>query len=1432
MTKTSKIFRVFFSSTFSDLIEERNALQKKVFPKLKELCAAYNTRFQPIDLRWGIPAEVGLQQLTMQTCLEEINRCQNITPRPNFLILLGERYGWTPPPSKIPKTEYEVISTHLSENEKTLVEEWYKHDENELVKLDNGIITSVYELQPRGEKYSNYDDWKPIEKEIRETLLEVARKSKLPKNEMVKYFASATHQEIVLGALEAPDAETHVHCFFRKTKGLPEGVKSDAFIEPESENRKYLSNLKSELVQRLPSNIHQYKVDLGNLEQKNEYLERFCKDVYEFLSKTILKELEEMSEVSALDEEINVHIEFGKSRTKVFVGRESILKEIVNYVESDDRAPFVVFGEPGSGKSALMAKAYELLKEKEINAEFILRFFSTSVSSSSSIGILRTICEQITNKYGGIEEEIPFEYNKLVKSFNEKLKLVEGGSKAVLILDALDQLSKNDLGRSLGWLPKVLPENVKIIVSVATDAEDIMEILKKKLPKSLYKLEPLSQNEGNEALNTLLKNALRKLQAEQQKGLLEKFSQSGSPLYLKLAFEEARTWNSYDYVSHTTLPLDIEGLIQILFKRLYKNHTKKTVEKVLSYIVAARNGLTEDEILDVLTSDTDYFNWYKEEQSKYHKLPEPRLPWIVWSRLRSDLEPYLTTRGVDHTSTLVFFHRQFNDVIEKISLFKVAEDCHRVLANYFDSVDFYYQRNGRKTPNYRKLSELVYNLMKVRDLRSRLEEILTDFTFIEAKCLAEMITDLITDYDNSLSLDDALWSNLTRIEEFAYLIRNQSHVLKNYPRLSVQLAINQPNSSAVYKAGIKILKSGTYSRPWFDWLNKPQSQDPCLMTFEGHSDWVNDCAFSPDCTKILSASNDGLLKLWDVGTGEDKKTFVGHSFEVTACAFSPDGKNILSGGNDHTMKLWDVETGAEILTFKDHLFGINACTFSPDGKKVLSASDDKSLKLWDAETGSEILTFKGHSHWVHDCAFSPDGKKVLSASNDKTLKLWDVETGAIILTFIGHSSGVKGCAFSPDGKIVLSSCGKLYEGELRLWNTESGVEIKRIQGHSDIVNSCAFSPDGKKIISASFDNTLKLWEVKTGKELNQFLGHSHVVNACAFSPDGKKILSASSDNNLKLWEVIPGAEIKISKGIFSSVMALAFSPDGKKILSASNDKTLKLWNVKTGEELKTFKGHSIGLWDCAFSPDGMRVLSASRDETLKLWNVETGEDLMTFRGHSDGLKGCAFSPDGKKVLSASDDMTLKLWDVKTGNEIRTFKGHSGIVKTCIFSPDGKKIISGSSQKFISASGMPFTGPPDMTLKLWDVKTGKELKTFKGHIDGVRACVFSPDGKKILSASYDKTLKLWDVETGAIIQTFIGHSNWVNDCAFTPNGKKILSVSSDFTLRVWDIETCAELAIFPILGPAFSIAVNNREILIVAGDQFGTIYIIRPNGIEF
>ncbi|MFP4498685.1 MAG: DUF4062 domain-containing protein [Vulcanimicrobiota bacterium] len=108
MPRPTKAFRIFISSTFSDFEKEKNALQKKVFPKIRANCENNGFKFQPIDLRWGVTHDAALNQKTMDICLEEIRHCQKVTPRPNFLVLLGQRYGWRPFPT-VPQNFYFVF---------------------------------------------------------------------------------------------------------------------------------------------------------------------------------------------------------------------------------------------------------------------------------------------------------------------------------------------------------------------------------------------------------------------------------------------------------------------------------------------------------------------------------------------------------------------------------------------------------------------------------------------------------------------------------------------------------------------------------------------------------------------------------------------------------------------------------------------------------------------------------------------------------------------------------------------------------------------------------------------------------------------------------------------------------------------------------------------------------------------------------------------------------------------------------------------------------------------------------------------------------------------------------------------------------------------------------------------------------------------------
>ena len=295
--------------------------------------------------------------------------------------------------------------------------------------------------------------------------------------------------------------------------------------------------------------------------------------------------------------------------------------------------------------------------------------------------------------------------------------------------------------------------------------------------------------------------------------------------------------------------------------------------------------------------------------------------------------------------------------------------------------------------------------------------------------------------------------------------------------------------------------------------NNINSQNP--LTLEGHTNYVNFVAFSPDGTKIVSGSQDKTIKLWDTSTGVVIKTLEGHSNAVRSVAFSPDGTKIVSGSWDKTIKLWDTITGTLIRTLEGHGDYVTSVAFSRDGTKIVSGSFDSTIKLFNTITGALIRTFEcDNLVW----SIAIDGTMIVFGSPYPYIPIrLDATTGAMMPTLEGHSNAVRSVAFSPDGTKIVSGS---WDKTIKLWDTITGTLIRTLEGHGDYVTSVAFSPDGTKIVSGSEDKTIKLWDVSTGALIQTLQGHDDIVISVAFNRDGTKIVSGSWDKTIKLWDIL------------------------------------------------------------------------------------------------------------------------------------------------------------------------------------------------------------------------------------------------------------------------------------------------------------------------
>ena len=195
MVDSTRLFRVFVSSSFEDMAQERRALLDSAFAPLSELCASRGASFQAIDLRWGIGPEAALGQQTMPICLAEVRRCLRLSPRLNFLALLGDRRGWLPVPTSIPLDEYRLLAGDMTAEDRRLVDGWYR--------LDRNAVPPALWLRPRTGPYVDQDEWEAVECRLHDILQRVVHR--LPERRQRAYVGSAVEQEVAAGVLDVRD---------------------------------------------------------------------------------------------------------------------------------------------------------------------------------------------------------------------------------------------------------------------------------------------------------------------------------------------------------------------------------------------------------------------------------------------------------------------------------------------------------------------------------------------------------------------------------------------------------------------------------------------------------------------------------------------------------------------------------------------------------------------------------------------------------------------------------------------------------------------------------------------------------------------------------------------------------------------------------------------------------------------------------------------------------------------------------------------------------------------------------------------------------------------------------------------------------------------------------------------------------------------------
>jgi WD40 repeat protein/serine/threonine protein kinase len=1164
------------------------------------------------------------------------------------------------------------------------------------------------------------------------------------------------------------------------------------------------------------------------------------------------------------------------AKLKGFIGREWLFQEIEEWRVKGSSSALLIVGEPGVGKSAILAALVHKNPNRQVLAYHCCR--ADTPSTLEPAGFVRSLASMFSARLddyaamlagSSVVDFLRRSDTDPVSAFEaailgplHKIRVPEGG-RCYLLIDALDEalarVQRPTIVDVVSTRLDRLPSWLRIVATTRGDP-NVLSQLRGLRARVVSAQDARNQGDVRRFIRHRLAGSILRKQAKASGKTLAGFeddllrSSAGNFLFVTTALDAIESGQlSFDQIEK--LPPGLSSLYEVFFHRLFRDAGVDFGDsrRVLETVAAAREPLARDQIAAAAGLDA-----------------EEELPSIL-SRLAS-FAPAFEGR-------YAFFHKSLSDWLTgwDIRQDQPFAGSYHVnlqkggirLANWCWAE---YQRGSANISSY-CLRHVATHLHQVgRD--HILWTVLKDFEFLQNKLGATDASALIADYEYLPEGADL------RLVQSA--IRLSAHVLtRDHRQLAGQLTgrllgNSEPNIQVLLK-GAAESKAWPWLRPLTPSLAPPGG--PLIRTFAGHTSWVHAVKITPDGRRAVSGSGDGTLRVWDLDSNRSARIFAGHTGPVSALVISANGGRAVSASSDSTLRVWDLESGQTLRTLEGHGNPVFVVAITPDGRYAISASAvgtrractgklverskttaisdslDRTLRVWDLESGRLVRTLAGHAEWVNAVAVTPDGHRAISAASDHTLRVWDLESGRSVHTLTGHADVVNAVAVTPDGHCAVSASSDgtlrvwdLDSGQsvrtlaghtgwvtavvvtldgrrtisgsadhtLRMWDLARGQSIRTLEGHTNSVTAVELTPDGCRAVSASADHTLRVWDLKSGHSLGTLAGHTDWVTAVALTPDGRCAISGSADHTLRMWELERPQSPHTVAGQTDSITAVVLMPDGRRAALASDYHLLRMWDLENGKLLRALAGHADWVTAIAVMPDGCRAVSGSADHTLRVWDLESGQAMCVLRGHTDLVSAVAVAPDGRSAISASADHTLRIWDLESGESVRTLAGHADLVTAVAVTQDRKCAIWGSDLG---------------ALLLWEAETGETVRFLAGHTDWVTAVAVACDARSAVSTSADGTLRVWDLDSGQSARTLAGHTDLVNSLAVTPDGRRDISASADHTLRVWDVDSGNYITAFTGEGPMMRCAVAPDGRTIIAREKSGRGHFLRLEGLD-
>ena len=1375
----------FLSSTFLDTRNERDVYWDDVHPYLVSLCRQLGLSYVVVDMRWGVKHIAADNHETLKLCLDNVNYCRQNSIGAYFVSILGQRRGYEPFPVSIEEDlfdeflkliEADTVSSERSTVGLENIKEWFK--------LDTSFQPPLYVLQNISWKFGKYgkipQEWWDAYDSMQKAFKKASYKlSDRFSKEAYKFQVPITEAEVREALFkDSVSEEDRKNCFIFDisisginpkddiAKNFADLIKKDGITEVNAEALSSMKVFKSHVKEILPAEnlvtlLPSWHPDGMTAEKNSEYLRNFADKFCNFMVQSALDGVARANiSTDTYYSEALQHNTTWINNCEEFVGGIPTLDRIKELVSQCSHKPLILHGPSGSGKTFFMSKASMQVTKELAFRSCIILYLGTSPGSSSARAVMTTLCHRLSSILDVSSDHIPKRFEDLVKYLQKLLKEVK--INLCIALDALDQLTDEDSGRDLKWLPTDLPPNIFLLLSTIHEEDPARRLQhiercfdalhEASIPEENFiRIPELKKDDMVNIIEHWLEKDKRKLTKHQFSSLLSATEITPSPLYLKLAYAEAIKWHSYTPVEEAKIPTSISGILDAMFSKLEQHHGKAFVSHAFAYITSAKHGLSLNELQDILSCDEEVLD----EVFEYFSPPVRRLPPHVWLSLKAALGPYIVERGAQGETVYGWYHRQFWEKVQERYLDTIG--CKRsadMISSYFlceleGNLPYVDKKTGFQvsvcrnvTPqklillegdrkrqqnpvyNLRKMVELPHALLAARR-GSDLEELLCDLDFITAMCAMNMHYDLI---DIMLEGLNNFLSNSGRLRSFLVLVQANAVELSKYPHLIFQEALNDSRMSSgctyTCNAAEKYLKQPPKNNEYaiIQYVNKKRGEDPVLFTIKAiyepnaHARIYQVKLIGEDGLAVsfgvTNRSVDyGTVRTFSATNGRELATLVqGKKIGKQSLCCTSDGKYLCYQADD-TVFFVDIEDLAHPKkVFEYNVGNVNAQTsFSSTGCFcVYHTNGRNSFDLITPGTWTisrkEISCCQPNLSTVF---FTDDGNLLFCMINTGRQDVKPV----MLMNLVHPEKLIKVGKLVTQDHVYESYRGNMLPNEVEDLSRRGGG----LEGWiTKLFRTVALSEDGKLAALGFWNGSIHVFDMMTGK----------VAGVMKRPPDENKGKYLFDEN----W----------------NVLHLKFHPNDNVLLVTYGDNTFRAYNADCWMEEFMFPrfGNSCQIADLPKNSDSVISVNHGNHKIQHLdWSqiwilseLDRGRPFFSTKVHQNVI--VQFSGDGDTVSMVVDKFS-KIIHSETGACMESNEFES----KC-------KVKVGSKSKAL----FPQHTGNNLLLKRINIGTGlyEDVLTlkFKGQKSPL-VCSFLPNSGNIVVLTSDSRLAIYNSQTGEI-----------------------------------------------------------------------------------